>query len=212
MLVSILGAAGGVGREAVRLALADGHEVRALVRDASALAIGHDRLTIAEGDATDATVVSAAVSDADAVINTLGVTTRSAPDTGRRAMRHTLAAMRRSGIVRLVSISGAATAVAGDTRGWQARLLGALARRLLPGVVADKQAEADLLIASGDGIAWTLVRPPRLVDGPARGGYRLSLDAPGLITPPVRRADTARALVDLAIHGGHEHEAPYLTY
>ena len=212
MRLSILGAAGGVGREVVRIALADGHEVRALVRDKERVTISHDRLMVAEGDATEAAVVASALAEADAVVYALGVSKRSAPDTGRRAMEHLLAAMCTAGITRLVAINGAATRVAGDAPGWQARMAAALARRLLPDVVADKQAEADLLAASGGGLAWTMVRPPRLADGPPRGGYRLSDDAPGLTARAVRRADVGRALVDLTVGGGHERQAPYLTY
>ena len=72
MRLVIFGATGPTGRRLVERALAEGHEVRAFVRDASKLAASHERLTVVEGDAFDPESVEGAVSGAEAVISVLG--------------------------------------------------------------------------------------------------------------------------------------------
>ena len=62
MRVLVLGASGRTGRELLRGALRDGHEVRALVRDAGRLELESERLSVLVGRVTDpATVEKAAL-------------------------------------------------------------------------------------------------------------------------------------------------------
>ena len=53
MKLTILGATGGVGRHLVSHALADGHQVTAVVRDPARLPVATSRLTVVRGDALD---------------------------------------------------------------------------------------------------------------------------------------------------------------
>ena len=66
----MFGAAGRTGAEVLRVALAKGHEVTAVVRDASA--VTEEKVTVAVADVHDQDQVTAAVAGVDAVISTLG--------------------------------------------------------------------------------------------------------------------------------------------
>ncbi|MFO1185909.1 MAG: NAD(P)H-binding protein [Bauldia sp.] len=73
MKLAILGATGDSGRRLVRAALADGHEVTAIVRDAAkAAALAAPRLTIRQVAFSDHAALVAALRGHDAVINAAG--------------------------------------------------------------------------------------------------------------------------------------------
>lgn len=72
MKLAIFGATGKTGRVLVEQALAAGHEVTAFVRDLSKLTLGHERLSLVQGDVFDAARVEEAVAGKDAVISVLG--------------------------------------------------------------------------------------------------------------------------------------------
>lgn len=59
------------------------------------------------------------------------------------------------------------------------KLVSKLVRTLQKAVVADKQAELGMLLASSN-VQWVLVRPPRLVDGPAKPIKSNPYDCPGM--------------------------------
>ncbi len=72
MRIAVLGATGATGREIVRQALFQGHEVTALVRRPEALDIAHAALSVIVGDATDDQVIAHLVPGHDAIIASLG--------------------------------------------------------------------------------------------------------------------------------------------
>jgi putative NADH-flavin reductase len=195
MRVVVLGAAGGVGRQAVRLAAGRGHEVVAVARQAgSGPAAG--AVTELAGDVRDGDLLARAVEGADAVLWCVGVTRRSGGDVGRTAVPLLVAAMTTAGVRRFVGVSGAGADVPGDRKTGSARFVSALTHRLARDLVADKEGEYAVLAASS--LDWTQVRPPRLNDRPGTGRTRLTDAAPGLRTPPVPKADVAAAMLDLA--------------
>jgi len=169
MKLAILGASGRTGRLVVHKALEAGHDVRALVRSATKLGITHPRLETRTGDATDAPTVAGLVEGCDAVLSALG------PVEGRNdvcsvATGHVIAA----GARRYVAISGAGIDVPGDRKDLVGRIASFATRKLAPAVFQDKVREHELLEKST--LAWTLVRPPRLVDRPAAGEARMNLE------------------------------------
>ncbi len=188
----VFGAAGGVGRHAARLAAERGHTVVAVARRASEQPGVEDRV----GDVRDAALVAGAVKGAAAVLWCVGVTKGSGGDVGRAVLPGLVAAMGEAGARRFVGVSGAGTDLPGDRKGGGARFVSALTHRLARDLVEDKEGEHRVLAASD--LDWTQVRPPRLVDRPGTGSYRLTADAPGLRAAPVTKADVALAMVELA--------------
>jgi hypothetical protein len=118
----------------------------------------------------------------DAVLSALGPTRRQ-KDVCSTAAAHVIAA----GVKRYVAISGAGLDVPGDDKDTVGKIVSFMVRTLTPAIFRDKVREHALLAASP--VAWTLVRPPRLTDGPPTGRPRSSLTrAP---SGSISRADLA---------------------
>ncbi|MGY1734779.1 NAD(P)-dependent oxidoreductase [Geodermatophilus sp. SYSU D00684] len=205
MRIVVFGAAGGVGRHAVRLAAERGHTVVAVARRATGL----PGVVECPGDVRDAALVGGAVRGADAVLWCVGVTRSSGGDVGRTALPGVVAAMRAAGVRRFVGISGAGADLPGDRKGRGARLVSGLTHRLARDVVEDKEGEYRVL--AGSDLDWTQVRPPRLAERPGTGRYRLTTEAPGLRAAPLAKADAALALVELAEGRDRLSAAPFVV-
>ena len=72
MRLVIFGPTGGTGRRLVERAIAEGHDVTALVRNSSRMSARHRRLKVVVGDVSDAGKVREAVAGNEAVISVLG--------------------------------------------------------------------------------------------------------------------------------------------
>ena len=197
MRILVMGATGGVGRTAVRVAHEQGHEVGAASRSGAVVLPASTALTV---DVRDADAVLEAVDGVHVVLWCVGVTASSGADVGRTGLANLVRAMGRSGTRRVVTVSGAGVTVPGDHKGAGARLVSALTHRLAHDLVADKEAEHAVLAASD--VEWTQVRPPRLSVAAATGRWRLTDRAPGPTARPVPRADVAAAMLSLTV--GHE--------
>ncbi|MFJ5115304.1 NAD(P)-dependent oxidoreductase [Streptomyces sp. NPDC088551] len=195
MKIAVLGATGGVGRQLVRHALADGHKVAAAVRDPAKLTTEHESLTVVRADALDAASLAEVVDGADAVLSGMGQAGRHDPlkpaSASARAATEAMAAI---GVRRIVVVSAAPLNRSGAGQPWLAR------RVLLPGMwLALKELYTDLelmeTILRDSGLDWTSVRPPRLTDADGRGTYRHAVEA-GPAANAIARADVARAMLD----------------
>lgn len=209
MHLAVLGASGRTGRPLVDQALATGHMVTVLVRDAARAPAEHERLRVVVGDAGRAEDIGAAVRGADAVLSVLGHAKGAPPDVQTAATRHVVAALRASGGGRLLSLTGAGVPDPNDPPYLPAVLVRAVMRAVTGAVLADAIAHAAVLRAAPD-VGWTLVRAPRLTNGPKTGRYRTGYLKLGP-THHVARADVADFMLHLATRGGFEHEAPMIT-
>lgn len=205
MRVVVLGAAGGVGGHAVRLAVGRGHEVAAVARRPGAPA---DGVTWTAADVRDTAALAPAVDGADAVLWCVGAT-KAVGDVGRTALPPLVAELEKRGVRRFVGVSGAGAALPGDRRGPGATVLSAVFHRLMREQVADKEGEYAALAASG--LDWTQVRPSRMADRPGTGRYLLTDVAPGLSGAALAKADAALAMLDLAEGRDRLHAAPFLV-
>jgi uncharacterized protein YbjT (DUF2867 family) len=210
-VVLVVGASAGIGLEAVKRALADGHRVRALARRAAAMAVEHPSLDRIAGDALDRAAVSAAVSGADAVIESLGAPRDMASLLGgttlfSRATRILIDAMQAGGVRRLVAVTGLG---AGDSRGRLGLLYdGLIFPLVLKRVYDDKDVQEQMIKASG--LDWTIVRPGLLRNGAATGRARVLTDPKDWRTGSVTRADVAAFLVREAFERRFVGQTPLL--
>jgi putative NADH-flavin reductase len=197
MKIAVIGAAGRTGQQVVRQALDRGHEVVAVARSPQKLNVAGDRLTVKAGDVRDADSLAAAVVGADAIVTTFGAAAGREPtDLYSAGITNVLAAMDGSGIRRLAVFSASP---AGPREEQPARL------RLLVLPILDRffgAGYADLrrmetVLASRSDLDWACLRPPRLLERPATGAYRLDrkpLPRSRSLTYP----DLATALLDCA--------------
>ena len=207
MRILVFGASGGTGREVVRQALAREHAVTAFVRSAAKLPVQHPRLRVIEGDVSDAAAVRRTVPDHDVVVSTLGVGVPLRHDQAViDGIRHVVAAMREAGVPRLIYQSFIGVAESRAAVGFILRYIAPLPLRE---EIADHEAKEAIVKASGTD--WTIVRPPKLTDGPATGAYRVGEDittrAP---VPTLSRADVADFIVREAEARAYVRKAPRL--
>ncbi len=194
MKVLVIGATGGTGRHAVRKLLERGHEVTAWARRPSAVAVDgeSDRLRVVAGEAHDAASIDRAVAGQDGVLVAIGPWSLRKDDVHEALMRHLIPAMKTHGVRRLVNLS--AWGLNNDRSVISSRFFHYFLRPVfLRHVWADKQRAEAMLTASG--LDYVNVQPGRLLDAPARGGVRASLDGRGL-RPQMTREDLAAFMVD----------------
>ena len=170
MKITVLGATGGIGGHVVRQALHDGDQVTAVARNPCGFP-DHPQLEVVTADVMNPTQLAPLVAGRDAVISALGHRGGRGPTTvcsdGARSL---VAAAGEVGLRRvlLVSVSGGYFEKEDDlvTR-WIAK---PLLQRILKEGFADAEAMEQTIRASN--LDWTLVRPPRLTNGPHTGRYR----------------------------------------
>jgi putative NADH-flavin reductase len=192
--LTILGATGPTGRLLTDRALAAGHEVTALVRDPARLPIAHDRLRVVTGDVLDPGAVAEAVTGSEAVLSALGTRERGPTTVYSAGTANVVKAMHAAGVRRLVAVTAAPVAEPGpdDTLPYRV-LVRPLLRRSWPELYADMaRMEAEL---PGSGLDWTVLRPPRLTGGAARGRYRTAVGTTVRRGYFLRRADLAGAML-----------------
>jgi putative NADH-flavin reductase len=189
--VAVLGATGRTGRAVVDELLLRSHEVVALVRDPQTSGLPPGVAAVG-GDARDRSAVTALVGGAQSVVSALGPR-RKDVTLHREVAPLLVEAMRGAGVRRFVGISGAGVDVPGDDKSRRDRVVSALIQRLGGRAVQDKALEQQVWAASG--LDWTLVRPPRLVEGEATGAVEHAASRSPRTTR-IRRADLARFVVD----------------
>jgi putative NADH-flavin reductase len=171
MRIAVFGATGGTGREVVRQALEQGHQVAALVRDPAKLTLEHPRLTIIAGNVLDAVPVERTVTGADAVVVSLGNTPNNPDKVVSQGTRQIVTAMQSQGIQRILVVTSLGV---GDSKDQIPFFFKILTKTALRGVMADKEIQEEIVMQSG--LNWTIVRPGGLVDGPPTGAYTAGLD------------------------------------
>jgi len=196
MRLAVFGATGGTGRQLVEQALAQGHEVTAVVRDPARLPVEHTRLQVVQADVFDPSSVTPTLAGADAVLSALGPHPRADDMTVcSRGVHSILQAMQDAGVRRIVAISGAPVPKRDPADGalWRV-LLRPLLHRMFGRLYADLALmEVELLESAAE---WTVFRPPLLTNRPLSGRYRTTLgrNASGGFGR-VSRADLADAML-----------------
>jgi putative NADH-flavin reductase len=171
MKIIVFGASGGTGLEVVEQALEAGHIVTAFVRMPSKMNIQHSNLTLFEGDVMNAEGVEKAIAGQEAVISVLGPVRPPVPHMMETAARNIVTAMKKHGIRRIVSTTGAGVRQPEDQPKFMDRFIGILLNLFAKKVVLDSAKNVKVIQASD--LDWTIVRFPRLVNGAHTGKYRV---------------------------------------
>lgn len=108
MKVLVIGATGRVGTLLVQYALEQGHHVTAFARNVDAYPFSHEHLTIMKGDVLYPFLVEAAIQGHEAVLSVIGVRRFEGEITLlSTGTRHIVEAMSKTGVRRLITITGA---------------------------------------------------------------------------------------------------------
>ena len=200
MHLIIFGATGATGRCLVEGALARGHKVRAVARTPAKLDLVHPSLEVVCGDVTDGASIAPALAGQDAV---LSVTLYS------RGTASILAAMAQHGVTRIACVSAGGTKQGVDPNNpWFFEHV--ITPLLLARIFDDMRRMEELLMASDT--AWSIFRPPQLLNTPATGRYRV---APAYSLPhgrQIARADLADLMLDAVEQGTYIRTAVAVAY
>jgi putative NADH-flavin reductase len=209
MNVIVFGAAGNTGRTLVTQALAQGHRVTAFVRRPERLQIEHAALRVVRGDVADTAAVEGALPGHDAVISVLGNSPPLKPDPALvNGIRQIVRAMERNGPRRLIYLSNLTVREGRKQLGLLFRLLFV---PILRAELADQEEKESAIRNST--LDWTIVRPPKLTDGPATGSYRHGCDIRATsIIPTISRADVADFLLRQLADRSYIHKAPAVMH
>jgi uncharacterized protein YbjT (DUF2867 family) len=195
MKITVFGATGGIGRQLVAQALHHGHDVTAVVRDAARLPISDVALHVVTVPGLEQPdLLRSALIGSHAVLSAVGPRGRKDGPVASTAVRTILNAMDSAGVRRLVAVSAAPVGPVPDGESALNRwLLLPLVGRLLRSVYTDLgEMEAQLLRSSA---AWTVIRPPKLVNKPLTGIYRTTLGGNVPRGISISRADAAHLML-----------------
>jgi len=180
-----------------RTALRRGYGLTAFTRRPAGLSGVEGLRAVIQGDGRNLQDMRQALRGQDAVISIVSPEGRGPTTVASDAARALLAAMEEAGVRRVVSVSVYALQ---GRRPW---ILINLVRWLLRKPYADF-ARMERAIADS-GLDWTIVRPPRLTNGPATGLVRSEAGCEDFAHGPysISRADLAAVLLDLAADSQH---------
>jgi len=198
MNITVLGATGGIGIQAVEQALAAGHQVTAVVRDPRRLPVRSELLDVVIADALDGDSIAPAIKGRDAVLSAVGPRSSGPSTVCSAAAEAITSAMRRTSTRRLVIVSAAGPYVDAGDDPLTRYLIKPILRRALRDSFDDLRA-AEGIVRSSE-LAWTILRPPRLTDKPATSRVRRAYDRNLPMGIYCSRADVAaemlRAIAD----------------
>jgi putative NADH-flavin reductase len=196
MKLTILGATGLTGTSLTEQALAAGHQVTAIVRDPARLSVpAQTHLQVVAADVMDPDSIASAMADAAAVITAVGPHGTGATTVIQDSVRSIVQAMQKTGVRRLLEISGSIVADDGESP-YLRYLLKPLARRtFLRHVCTDMRRGEDEVRHSS--LDWTIFRPPALTARPPQGAYRVGVDRSVPHAFSISRADLAACMLAL---------------
>jgi putative NADH-flavin reductase len=207
----IIGASRGIGLETVEATLQAGHSVRALARSARRIPVDHPKLEKMAGDALQMATVKRALTGADIVIQSLGIS--AGPEIIFKstrlfsaATRVLVTAMEEAQVKRLICVTGFG---AGDSRGYGGFLYNVAFHLLVGRIYDDKDVQERMVRRSK--LDWVIVRPVILTNGPKTNAYRALVDPRDWTCGFISRADVADFIVKQIDDDTFLHKTPVLT-
>jgi len=204
MRIALFGATGATGRLVITEALRQRHAAWAFTRRRESWLLGRPGLLPVLGELSDAGAVTRALAARDAVIVALGHREDSPPDLLERSVARILDGMQLHRVRRVIYLSALGV---GDSRDVSS-VYGRLLRPLFFARAHRDHERAEALIRAS-GLDWTIVRPPRLTDGPAEG-YEVNPSRLGFAAH-LPRLDLARFLVDQLSSSEHVGATPLVA-
>jgi putative NADH-flavin reductase len=210
--ILIIGATGRLGRCLVDQALLSGFVVTALVRKPTSLTLVHERLVVVQGDLLDVASLQHVLPGHDAILVPV------APKAGKLRQKSDLLS---KGALNLVSVLSTATPTrlmwvtsAGVDPEYVKRknfvYRGIIEPFFLANIYADFKLSEDIVEKSS--IAWVVIRPSRLTDGPLTRTYRVQATGIPANANSISRADVAHFMLKETIDRQYDFKKPIIAY
>lgn len=209
MKLLLFGSTGGTGRELLKQALEQGHNVTAYARNPAKMHdIKHAQIQVVRGDVLDPAVVESAVAGKDAVLSTIGA--GAARTTLReKGTCNIIEAMERTGVRRLIVQSSLGVGESRANLGFFTKYI--IVSIFLRHAFADHERQEAAVKQSS--LDWTIVRPPYLTDGPLTGTYRHGFPITDTrIKGRISRADVADFMLKQLTDDTYVHQTPGVSY
>lgn len=189
MRLAILGATGGTGQQLLQQALAKGHQVTAIVRRPTAIALIHERLRVVSGDALQPDSLTSTLQGQDAVLSVVGRSSFRPMSFYRQSARSITEQMQKAGVERLVCLTSVGVLDKPVGPWWYLWFI-----KPLLGYIYEDMRQMEQIIQQS-GLAWTIVRPSRLFDGKRKGHYRVGSSGELAHAYSISRADVADCML-----------------
>ena len=189
MKVVIFGSTGRTGQHLIHSALEAGFDVTAFARIPDNVTVRHTRLTLFQGDATNAVSVESAIIGKDAVLSAVG-TDLGQTNLRQKAIENMIAAMQKHHIRRIIAIGGMGVLQASaeiqifQTHGFP--------QEFIP-VSQDHNSAFEALQRSG--LDFTFMCPPTILEGVKTENYIVEADYPPKGNFQINTADLADFMV-----------------
>jgi putative NADH-flavin reductase len=195
MNITIIGASGGIGLEALKIGLNRKHSVTTLSRSGIEIA-AKESFKMIIGDATNKTDLKNAIQNAEAIIVTLGTVKNTKSTSLFSDFAKLMVEIHRENKINVpfIFVTGFG---AGESKNYVSWLIKLFLKYLLKDVYADKT-KMEEIITSSD-MNWTVVRPGRLLDKELTEKYRVENKLfKGINIGGINRADVADFLIKQA--------------
>jgi putative NADH-flavin reductase len=191
MNIAIIGAASGIGLEAIRQALYKGHRVVAFSLDTSTIP-PHSLLTKIDGSAISVNDLKKAMANTDAVLITVGTKKKKGTslfsDIAKALIRATEEIDYKNPVLIITGFG------AGDSKPYLNFFMKMVIRLFLKDQYIDKDLMEELITKSS--MNWEIIRPGILGNGPNKEGYRIFTQLEqGMKVGKVNRIDVADYMV-----------------
>jgi putative NADH-flavin reductase len=193
----IIGANGGIGRQCVNIALAQGHSVTAVLRNPAKFDLTHPNLQLVKGDITVPETVSEYFKNKDAVISAIGVSGGFGSDKPTtlysQGAANILHEMGKTSVTRVFFISASAIETSPVIPFFIRLISKYVIQKLLKHMYADLRSMEEIVKESN--ADWTIIRPPQLTDTPLTDNYRIAINSFLKNCLKISRADVAHFMI-----------------
>lgn len=208
--IALLGATGQTGKEFLRVALAAGYRVKALVRTPAKLKIQHENLEVMQGDVLNAADVRVLTENTDVVVSLFGHVKGSPAGLQTDGTRNIVSAMQQEYINKIISLSGGGLPYPEkDEPKFADKAIRFIMKIAVPKILNDAINHHKVLKESG--LDWIIVRAPRLTNDPRKGTYRVGWVGVNASTK-ISRADLADFILTQIEDDTFVRQMPFVSY
>lgn len=206
--IAVIGGTGKSGKYLVKQLFNGGFQLKLLVRDPAKVPYNSPQVEIIKGNVTSIQDVYSLITDADAVISTLGLGIPvSEPTIFSTAARNIIEAMNELNVHRYMVTTGLNVDTLFDNKSAQTTAKTKWMKNNFPLSTVDKQKEYELLAASN--IDWTMVRLPVIEQTDLVVPITVSLgDCPG---EQISASSLAKFLIEQLTVGQYLKKAPFIA-
>jgi putative NADH-flavin reductase len=191
--IIVFGASGGTGLEVVEQALEAGHHVTVILRHPDKFSIRHEQLRVIQGDVLQPQTYENLFFGVDVVISCLGTRNREPTTVYSEGMMNILTGMQKVDVTRIICLSAGAVVVPPNATFVMKFVIKYILQRLF------KYSYADMLkmetVLKHSELNWTVIRPPRLLNGDKTGIYRTIINDYLPNMSSLKRADLAHYII-----------------